>query len=302
MYITMIREYIERLKANRGFSDNTCKNYNRTMVRFDKYLKKISLNTRGANNCEKIKLNLIDNYIKSQRLAGKDVRTCNNYLACIKLYLRFCLINDKEVEDYRKIMFAREPKKKIDALTDEEVKRLFKYFRTQTPKGKYGELIKTRNLVILQLLIYTGLRVSELSNLKVSDIKEEVQIIGKGGRRRVVNLYKDDLELIDLYLFMRRNINSEYLFISLAPNCIGKRLSNVSIENIIRDGGKAAGINKKVFPHLLRHTFATNLLKGKASIYHIQQLLGHSSLATTQTYLTAFNEELRHTQKLCHKY
>lgn len=298
----MIRKYIERLKANRGFSDNTCKNYNRTMVRFDKYLKKISLNTRGANNCEKIRLSLIDSYIKSQRLAGKDVRTCNNYLACIKLYLRFCLINDKEVEDYRKVMFAREPKKKIDALTDEEVKRLFKYFRTQTPKGKYGELIKTRNLVILQLLIYTGLRVSELSNLKVSDIKEEVQIIGKGGRRRVVNLYKDDLELIDLYLYMRRNIDSEYLFISLAPNCIGKRLSNVSIENIIRDGGKAAGINKKVFPHLLRHTFATNLLKGKASIYHIQQLLGHSSLATTQTYLTAFNDELRHTQKLCHKY
>jgi integrase/recombinase XerD len=302
MYNKMIRKYIERLKANRGFSDNTCKNYNRTMVRFDKYLKKISLNTRGANNCEKIRLSLIDSYIKSQRLAGKDVRTCNNYLACIKLYLRFCLINDKEVEDYRKVMFAREPKKKIDALTDEEVKRLFKYFRTQTPKGKYGELIKTRNLVILQLLIYTGLRVSELSNLKVSDIKEEVQIIGKGGRRRVVNLYKDDLELIDLYLYMRRNIDSEYLFISLAPNCIGKRLSNVSIENIIRDGGKAAGINKKVFPHLLRHTFATNLLKGKASIYHIQQLLGHSSLATTQTYLTAFNDELRHTQKLCHKY
>ena len=298
----MIRKYIERLRNNRGFSENTVKNYNRTIVRFDKYLKHVSLNTRGANECENIKLYMIDNYIKTQRLAGKDVRTCNNYLACIKLFLRYCLINDKQVEDYRKVMFAREPKKKIDALTDEEVKKLFNYFKKQKPKGKMGELIKTRNLVIIQLLIYTGLRVGELANLKISDIGEELQIIGKGGKRRVVNLYKEDMELIDLYLFMRRNIKGEYLLVSFAKNSRGKRLSTQSIEKIIRDGGEKAGINKKVFPHLLRHTFATNLLKGKANIYHIQQLLGHSSLATTQTYLTAFNEELRDTQKICRRY
>ena len=131
----MIREYIERLKNNRGFSENTVKNYNRTILRFDRYLKNISLNRRGANECENIKLYMIDSYIKNQRLQGKDVRTCNNYLACIKLFLRYCLINDKEVEDYRKVMFAREPKKKIDALTDEEVKALFNYFKSVKDKG-----------------------------------------------------------------------------------------------------------------------------------------------------------------------
>lgn len=298
----MIREYIERLRANRGFSENTIKNYNRTMVRFDKYLKKVSLNNRGANECENIKIHLIDSFIKNQRIDGKDVRTCNNYLACIKLFLRYCLIQNKQVEDYRKLLFAKEPKKKIDALTDDEVKKLFSYFREIKAKNKKEEIIKTRNLVIMQLLIYTWLRVSELANLKVADIKEEMQIIGKGGKRRVVNLYKDDMELIDLYLYLRGNIKGEYLFISLSKNSLGNRLSTQSIEKIIREAGRACGINKKVFPHLLRHTFATNLLKGKANIYHIQQLLGHSSLAATQTYLTAFNDELRDTQKICHRY
>lgn len=298
----MIREYIERLKTSRGFSENTIKNYNRTIVNFDRYLKSVSLNRRGANQCEKIKLNLIDSYIKKHRLEWKDVRTCNNYLACIKLYLRYCLINDREVEDYRKVMFAREPKKKIDALTDEEVKKLFDYFKKRPHKTKTEEIIKTRNLLIMQLLIYTGLRVSELANLKIADIKEEMQIIGKGGKRRCINLYKDDLKLIDLYLFLRKNVPGEYLLVSLAKNSRGNKLSTVSIEKIIREAGRACGINKKVFPHLLRHTFATNLLRGKASIYHIQQLLGHSSLATTQTYLTAFNADLRDTQKICRKY
>lgn len=212
------------------------------------------------------------------------------------------MINDREVEDYRKVMFAREPKKKIDALTDEEVKKLFDYFKKRPHKTKTEEIIKTRNLLIMQLLIYTGLRVSELANLKIADIKEEMQIIGKGGKRRVVNLYKDDLKLIDLYLFLRKNVPGEYLLVSLAKNSRGNKLSTVSIEKIIREAGRACGINKKVFPHLLRHTFATNLLRGKASIYHIQQLLGHSSLATTQTYLTAFNADLRDTQKICRKY
>lgn len=151
----MIKEYIDWLRTNRGFSENTVKNYNRTIVKFDNYLKSVSLNRWGANQCENIKLYLIDSYIKTQRLQGKDVRTCNNYLACIKSYLRYCLIQDKNVEDYRKVMFAREPKKKIDALTDEEVKKLFNYFRKQKAVTKTAEIIKTRNLVIMQLLIYT---------------------------------------------------------------------------------------------------------------------------------------------------
>lgn len=298
----MIKEYIERLKDNRGYSINTIKNYTRTINLFDRYLKSITFKKWGADNCENIKIHHVETFIQKQRLQNKDALTCNNYLACIKCYLHFCLLCDKDVLNYTKLTFARVQKKKIDSSTDDDIQKLFNYFRNQEPDDKFWEMVKYRNLVIMQLLIYTGLRVSELSNIKISDIGEDLQIIWKGGKRRVVNLYKDDIDLINLYLFMRRKIDSEYLIISFSKNSWGKKLSNASIEKIIRDAGVNAGLTEKVYPHKLRHTFATNLLRCGASIYHIKELLGHSSIATTQLYLSASNQELRETQKKARKY
>lgn len=298
----MIKEYLERLKSIRGFSENTVKNYARTIYRFDDYCRAVSFNSWGVNDCENIKIHLIDSFINKQRFNGKDVRTCNNYLACIKLYLRFCILKDRDTEDPRKIMFAREHKKKIDSLTDEELNKLFSYFKNVKAKTHTEEIIKTRNLLIMQLLLYTWLRVSELANIKIKDIAEEMQIIGKWGKRRVINLYKEDLDLIDLYLFLRKDIEGEYLFISLSKNSLGRKLSTVSIEKVIRKAGEKSWVDKKVFPHILRHTFATKLLRWKANIFHIQQLLGHASIQTTQAYLTVLNSELRDTQRIIRRH
>lgn len=297
----IIEKYLDRLKDNRGYSENTIKNYHRTMELFSNYIKQKSWNKRNINDAKKIKIDTIESFIKSQRDNNKDVRTCNNYLACIKLFLRFCLIKGIKTENFNRVVFAREPRKKIDALEPGDTEKMFNYLRSLDPKTKYGDIIKFRNLVILQLLLYTGVRVSELINIKVEDVAEEMQIVGKGNKPRLINLYDDDLRLIKLYMFMRRNIEGEYLLISLSGNSKGKRLSAVSVEKTIRDIWKAAGIKGKVFPHKLRHTFATNLLRANANIYHIQQLLGHNNIATTQTYLTVLNSELRDTQKLLHQ-
>ena len=288
-----------RLIYNRGYSIKTAENYSRSLKLLDEYLSKISFNKRGISKPEWITLKDIDGFIKLQRVKGKNVSTCNNYLAGIKIRLRRNLVLLKQVVDYRRIITAREPKKKIEALTYEETERLVNYFKTVMAKNKTEELIKTRNLVIIYILLYSGLRVNELSNLKISDVKQELQIIGKGWKRRVVYLQDEDLQLIDLYLYMRKD-KSPYLLVSHSSNYESKKLSNVSIENIIREAWKKIGV--KVFPHKLRHTFATNLLRNGAKLIHIQQLLGHSSITTTQGYLSVLNSELQDTQMLVKRF
>lgn len=297
----IIDNFVNRLDENRWFSKNTVANYRRTIILFDNYLKSVSLWGWGVEQCEKIKLKDVNLFIQQQKLKKKDARTCNNYLACIKNFLRFCLIMWYNVEDYRKILYAREIKKKIDSLSDDECERLMRFFRKIKCKNEKEELIKTRNLCIVQLLLYTWLRVSELASIKVKDVKRELQIIWKWWKRRVVFLYPEDLKMIDLYLFMREKfIDSEYLFVSLSSNCMWKPLSRVSIEKFIREWWKQVWVD--VFPHKLRHTFATCLLRKKADLVHIQNLLWHGNINTTMTYLSVLNKDLEKTQRLIKRY
>ena len=284
---------------NRWYAEWTADNYIRSLELFDKYLKKISLNQRWVKDCELITLKDADNFVKMQRLKWKTVSTTNNYLFWIKMYLKYCMVEWKNVMDYRRILTAREPQKKIEALTDDEAKRLIEYFKNVPCKWRKEEIIKTRNYMICWLLLYTGLRVNELSNLKIEDIKEELQIIWKWNIRRVVYLMKEDLEIIDLYLYMRKD-DCPYLIVNHSSNYETKKLSNVSIENIIREWWKQIWI--EVFPHKLRHTFATNLLRNWAKLPYIQSLLWHSNITTTQTYLSILNSDLKEAQALMKRY
>ena len=290
----MLNEFSDWLKYNRNNSKYTIRNYMQALKLFDDYLKQIW--HPGVEECKDIKMRHIDGFVLEQRsFKHKEDRTVNNYLAAIKLYLRFCLIQWKQVEDYNKILFIKEHRKKIEALSEEECIKLFEYFRNVKCKGKREELIKIRNLCIISLFMYTWLRLSELSSLKKEEIWEDMNITGKGGKERYISIHPDDLRIIKYYLFLRKD-NSEWLFISHAKNCDGRKLSNVSIEKIIKDGAVRAWITSRVFPHKLRHTFATNLLRSNAPLPHIQQLLGHSNLTTTQIYLTVLNSEIKKTQ------
>lgn len=296
----IIDNFVNRLDENRGFSKNTVANYRRTIMLFDNYLKSVSLWNRWVEQCEKIKLMDVNLFIQIQKNKKKDNRTCNNYLACIKNFLRFCLIMWYKVEDYRKILYAREVKKKIDSLSDDECERLMRFFRKVKCKNEKEELIKTRNLCIVQLLLYTWLRVSELASIKIKDVKRELQIIWKWWKRRVVFLYPEDLKMIDLYLFMRKKIDSEYLFVSHSSNCEWKPLSRVSIEKFIREWWRQVWVD--VFPHKLRHTFATCLLREKVDLVHIQNLLWHSNINTTMGYLSVLNTDLEKAQRRVKRY
>lgn len=294
-----MKNFQNRLSLNRWYSKSTVENYTNTIKMFDEYIKKVSLWNRWVDRPEKITLKDIDMFIKTERIKGKTVSTCNNYIAWIKIRLRRNLILWKQVEDYRKILTAKEHKKQIDSLTEEESERLLNYFRSVEAKTEKDEIIKTRNFMICDLLLYTWLRVNELSNLKIEDIKEELQIVWKGGKRRVVYLFKEDLEIIDLYLYLRKD-DCPYLIVNHSSNYETRKLSNVSIETIIKEWGKKIWI--EVFPHKLRHTFATNLLRNWADLFHIQKVLWHSDISTTQHYLTALNSEIKDTQSLLKRF
>jgi integrase/recombinase XerD len=189
------------------------------------------------------------------------------------------------------IIFARQTDLKIDALTTDEAKTLLNYFR-KVPCISYNEkLIKTRNLLICSLLLYTGLRVNELSGLTIDEVGEDFQVIWKWWKRRYVHIPTETKAILDLYVRMRED-SSRWLFISHAHNANG-RLTNASIERIIREWWEKAGIQWKVFPHKLRHTFATELVKNQVELIKVQKLLGHESIKTTENYITVYNKELK---------
>lgn len=291
-----IKNFKEWLLITKWYSEKTINNYIRTLNKFDKYLKDISFNQRGVEQCEKIKIHDIESFISIEKLHWLETRTLNNYLSWIKTYIIYCAIHGEDVLDTRQIIFAKEHKKKIEALSEEECKKLFNHFKKRKAIWKVQELIKTRDLLIVSMFLYTWIRVSELAWIRIKDIQENMQVIWKWWERRTVNILPEEMKLIKLYLFMRED-SSEWLFISHSSNSRWRKLSHVSIQEIIRKWWKEAWLDHKIYPHMLRHTFATLLLRKKANLYHIQQLLWHKNLNTTQIYLSVLNKELEETQK-----
>lgn len=278
-----------------NYSDSTIQNYLRTLELFDNYVRDLTFWVRGVEYPHSIELEDIEQFAERERIRGKNIRTVNNHLAWIKKFFRFCNHKGLNVMDYRRILFAREPEYHIEALREEDMKKLLEYLRLDTSKN---EIVRMRDYAIGLVLTYAWLRVSELCNLKVQDIRENMQIIGKWGSRRLVYLYSDYIKVIDLYLFLRRRlkINSEYVFVSHSNNSKWQPLSRCTVEDIISKAWKKVWIT--VRPHKLRHTCATQMLENWGNIVYISQILWHKNLKTTQCYLDYSNDKLRNTQYL----
>lgn len=296
MYLIVI-EFAKWLK-NINYSDSTIQNYLRTLELFDDYVRGVTFGERGVEFPHTIDLEDIEEFAERQRLRGKNIRTVNNYLAWIKKFLRFCNHKWLDVMDHKRILFAREPEYKINALNEEEMKKLLNYMRTDNSKE---EITRMRDYAMGLVLTYWWLRVSELCNLKVEDVRENMQVIGKWWSRRLVCLYSDYIKVIDLYLFLRRKlkINSDYVFVSHANNSKWNPLSRSSVEDIISKAWKKVWV--KVRPHKLRHTCATQMLEHGGNIVYISQILWHKNIKTTQTYLDYCNDKIRDTQLLIPK-
>jgi site-specific recombinase XerD len=292
----MIEKFINRLTINRNSPKNTTDNYKRVLEKFDDFLVSSSFWEVTLKNPETVKMYFIDQRIAIQR-EKKSIKTCNLYVGAIRSFFRFCLYMELPVLNYKWINFSKEPQRNIEYLNDEEIESIFQEIKKRHVKNKNQELIKIRDLCIVKLLFYTGLRVSELLNLKKEDLKDDmIQIIGKGWIHRVTFLkrWTEERKLIEYYLRLR-NDDYEQLFINHSHNEPWK-LSRNAVESMVKREWAKIGI--KVRPHIFRHSFATKLIRKKASIFHIQKLLWHKNIQTTQNYLWCLDKELEEVQEL----
>lgn len=259
----MIEDYLMELEL-RGQSKNTIRNYRYTISNFLEFTDK----SPESINEQDIKRYMI--YLKNQKNATN--RTIHRHLNALRSFFRY-----QNIDIADKVQLPKLSKPLPKFLTREEIKILLE------------KTDRLRDKCLIRLLYSTGLRVSELVNLNKNDIKtESIHVIsGKGAKDRIVFVDPGTQEMINRYISERSDDN-EALFLSTH----GDRISARTIQWLIKNYSKKAGIEKKVTPHVLRHSFATHMLEGDADIVVIKELLGHSNLATTQIY-THITDERR---------
>lgn len=269
----LIKQYLEHLEVEKNRSPKTIENYKRYLKRFFKFSKELN---SGSVRKFRIFLNR----------KGLNVKTQNYYLIALRGFLSYLAKRDIKAMAPEKIELAREEQREVNFLEGHELARLL-----TAPK-------KSRDRAIISVLFSTGLRVSELINLNRRDInieRGEFWIRGKGGKIRPVYLSDLAKEQLGYYLDKRKD-TSPCLFVS--GKC--ERLSARSVQRIVQKAAIKAGIPKQVTPHTLRHSFGTDLLRAGADLRSIQQLLGHSSITTTQIYTHVTNKQLKKVHKKFH--
>lgn len=281
----MKEKFLEKLKYEYNYSDLTINGYDYEITKFLDYLNDNHLDYR------KINLDMIRNYLKYLDNLKYKKNSVSKNLSSLRSYYKF-LTEEKVIlnNPFKNISNPKKDKKLPDFLNYEEINKLFDCADTTTPLG-------LRNRCILEILYDTGIRVSELVNLKISDIEFDrkiINILGKGKKERIV-YYGDYLqEVLEKYIndsrkYLLNNKSSEYLIL----NNNGSKITTRGVEYIIDKMVNEAAIKHKISPHVLRHTFATHMLNGGADIKSIQQLLGHESLSTTGIYTHITNDVLR---------
>ena len=284
-----IREFLEYLELERGHSQLTIRNYDAYLNKFADFAKE-----NGVESVSDIDLDVIKKWrleLHRKNLANK---TLNYYMISIRSFLKYLSKNDIKSLAAEKIELADTPEREIEFLEKAEVDRMLKSFAG-------NDVMELRNRAILEVLFSTGTRVSELVNLDVDQVnleRCEFSVNGKGGKRRVVFLSEDARDALKKYL-EKRDDKDEAVFIRVITvrkedqEKGTQRLTARQVERIVKEAAAKAGIVKKVTPHTLRHSFATDILRGGADIRSVQHLLGHANVTTTQVYTHVTDEHLK---------
>lgn len=270
----LIKRYLVYLKLDRNASPKTIENYWFWLNRFSKFSKNIEV--------EKINMELVREFREYLYNLNLNVKTINYHIVSLRAFLKYLLRNDVKTFSPEKIELAKVPPRIINFLSEKDVEKI-----VSMPQNiSKDRLTILRDKTILLVLYGSWLRVSELISLKKEHIRfdsNQFWVIWKGSKMRSVFITTQARDLLEQYLNARLD-NSPYLFISFSHNNKSKQITRVSIENIVKKYAKLAGINQKVTPHTLRHSFATSLLMKWADIRSVQTLLWHSSITTTQIY------------------
>lgn len=313
-----ISQFLTYCEVTKNQSPKTIENYKHYLTRFEEFLAAKNLQNLEPKD---LTLQLINEYrlylnrLTDQKENTLSIKTQNYHIIALRAFLKYLIKNDIETLPPEKIELSKIPERTVEVLSREELQRLFEEAGKDAFAEGHPGFKAARDIAILETLYSTGLRVSELANLNRDQIdlqRREFMVRGKGRKPRIVFLSEHAAEIIKKYL-EKRSDNFEPLFIPVprgnnpqnnnpqADILANKRLSTVSIQLIVSKYARKAGIIKKVTPHTLRHSFATELLVNGADIRSVQELLGHASITTTQIYTHVTNKALREIHERFHK-
>lgn len=281
----LLEKFIDYILVEKNLSENTVGAYKNDLLKFKEFLEK-----------KKLKLNSIENqditefiiFLKKKNLSSLSIV---RILSSLRNFYKF-LIGKGIIKNLKLTIESPKVEKKLpEVLSKEEIEKIL----------SVENLSKNsiRDLAILELFYGSGLRVSEVCNLKISDLNLDegfVKIRGKGNRERIAILNERTIELIRKYLSLRKPSTEDYLFL----NSRRKRISRQSIWKIVKKYTKYAGIGKNVKPHTLRHSFATHLLSEGLDLRIVQELLGHKSISTTEIYTHLNKKQIKEIYKRFH--
>lgn len=294
------RQFLEYIEIERGRAVKTIENYDHYLSRYFEQMKIRETSDITENNIREFRLWLNRQSGSTQRTGNigsgtMKRRTQNYYLIALRAFLKFLRKREIESISPERIELAKLPERHLDLITSAELNRLIDAATGVDDKA-------LRDKAILELFFSTGLRVSELCALN-SDLdlsRDEFSVRGKGEKVRVVFLSTAAKSAVAAYIKSRKDME-EALFVSRTKGTVSpSRLTPRSIEMMIKTYAAKAGITKKVTPHVLRHSFATDLLSNGADIRSVQQLLGHASINTTQIYTHVTDTHLKEIHKKFH--
>ncbi|MBE6139693.1 MAG: tyrosine recombinase XerC [Firmicutes bacterium] len=281
----LILKFIDELKYEKNYSELTINGYLSDLDMFLEYLNEN--NIKNYNDVEYQDIRLYINYLYEQKYNNK---TISRHISAVRSFFKYLKSNNYIKNNPSLLISNPKLEKRLPKyLNFDEVERLLSSFDNNSFMG-------IRNSLILEILYSTGIRVSEITNIKLNDISlsnKSIMVTGKGNKQRIVYFGSKCLNLLDSYIkksypILNEN-GSDYLILSKT----GKKINEREIRKVVDEAAIIAGIKIKISPHVLRHTFATHMLNEGADLRSVQELLGHENLSTTQVYTHLSNEKIR---------
>lgn len=291
--INYINNFLDYLRYEKHFSDYTVINYHKDLEKF-----LLFLSNKRIDNIKSIDVKVLREYLIFMHNEQLSKRTICRHISTLRSFFKF-LVRKKIIDNNPTTLISNPKTDKVlpKFLYNEELDTLLNTPDTST-------IVGIRDALILELFYSTGIRVSELSNLEIKDINfsdKKILILGKGNKERIV-LYGDKCtKLLNLYLNKSRpnlikNNDNPYLFVGLKKDRLNENAIRIILNKILKE----SGIDVKLSPHVIRHTFATDLLNNGADLRTVQELLGHENLKTTEVYTHITNERLKQVFINCH--
>ena len=297
----MITEFIQYIEVERRYSSLTIKKYRRDVEFFA-----IHLNTTTTFDPTLVDSDDIKGWIMAQRAANLSPTSINSRLCSLRSYYKWLHRGGHITNDPTTNIKQLKTEKKLPSfITESQMHKLLNDLQVLlngAPSEKRYDIF--RDIVLILFIYTTGLRRAEVSNVKINDFEEEftkLRVLGKGDKIRIIpilNAMQDNIKRLVRVLYSKNICNSHKKFLFLTQG--GEKLSDCDIYTIVHSRLQSVGIQGKSSPHVLRHTFATHMMNGGADMRSIQELLGHSSLQTTQIYTHNSISELKKVYNSAH--